>query len=660
MPEFAGQAEDGPLQILQDRLHARDWPALALAAAEVRRQYWDDPAALCHTATAWLAASRPADAATDAERAASLDPANGGAWYLLGLAQDELKDEGAALASLHRACVLEPDNPVIKATQAFCEARSESAWRAGFARLIEIHEAHPSNDYIRDLLVRAYLVRAVSDWTVVEASSGGATLVRNVAKVLRLGPDHDEIPPGTYPTTAQHVKTATECVNRAKALGSNDPELAAALAEMEAELEATTGRRYNATYGETGLSVVALLGGMVTLSGAPGMGVFAILAGSAMIAGSFEPQYRTNKIALSRMGKTVGDALIGVARGHQYGGLAYLFFLMMFFPAIAAYKLYLNRGEGWLVQADLPPLASHVPVPPDSEPAPVLPEIEPAPAVETIADRTSSEVGGAERPPPLPTSGLDREETGAASAAVPLGADSSRAVEIVAEADTPLVERDPVAEAVEPLEAPLPEPVPLPSSAQEQEAALLPAAASPGRSAAEAFRGFAGRARQWPSLSVAAAASVVVAGLIGLSFWLLSRSPGAAPQASAQAASMALRAPVPPPAPPAPTGPVSVSGSPQVVDTATLRFRTATVQVSGITGEGGVPARQMDSFIAEQGGEVVCQRLGNSKYLCRTPQGYDLAAAALVNGAARTSPLATDAYREMQAQAQANRKGIWQ
>lgn len=640
MPEFAEQDEDGRLRLLQDRLRARDWPAVAVAAAEVRLQYWGDATILCHTATAWLAASRPADAATDAERAASLDPANGGAFYLLGLAQDELNDEGAALASLHRACVLEPDNPAISATQAFFEARSDSAWRAGFARLIEIHEAHSSNDYIRDLLVRAYLVRAVRDWTVVETSSGGATLVRNVAKVLRLGADHDEIPPGTYPTTAQHVKTATECLNRAKALGSNDPELGAALAELEAELEATTGRRYNATYGETGLSVVALLGGMVTLSGATGMGLFAILAGSAMIAGSFEPQYRTNKIALSRMGKTVGDALIGVARGHQYGGLAYLFILMMFFPAIAAYKLYLNRGEGWLAAADLPPLGSLAQAQPEAElPVAEEPGADRAAAAEVEwaglpvveesgADQfASAEAGWAEAPPPAPAAA----ELVAAEAAV----------EIVAEDDPPSDPPEAEAEAVDAWAATSTEPL------------------APRPSITDSVKWLAGRARLWPRIPIVAAGAAVAAGVLGLSLWAFTRSPAAAPPAPAAVAAISLPASKPEPRPEA-AGPPSVSGSPQVVDTATLKFRGTTVQVSGISGEGGIPARQMDSFIAEQGGQVTCQRLGNGKYRCRTSQGYDLAAAALVNGAAQISPAAPDEYREMQSQAQASHKGIWQ
>lgn len=641
MPEFAEQDEDARLRLLQDRLRAQDWPAVVVAAAEVRLQYWGDATILCHTATAWLAASRPADAATDAERAASLDPANGGAWYLLGLSQDELNDEGAALASLHRACVLEPDNPAFAAMQAFFEARSDSAWRAGFARLIEIHEAHSSNDFVRDLLVRAYLVRAEHDWTVVEASSGGATLVRKAAKVLRLGGGHDEIPPGIYPTTAQHVKTATECLNRAKALGSDDPELRAALAELEADVAATTGRRYNATYGESGLSVVALLGGMVMLAEAPGMGLFGILAGSAMIAGSFEPQYRTNKIALSLMGKTVGDALIGVARGHKYGGLAYLFFLMMFFPAIAGYKLYLNRGEGWLASADLPPLlGSLAQAQPEAElPAAEEPGADRAAAAEVewdglpVAEESGADQGAsaetewAEAPPPAPAAA----ELVAAEAAV----------EIVAEDDPPSDPPEAEAEAVEAWAATSTEPP------------------APRPSIADSVRGLAGRARLWPRLPIVAAGAAVAAGVLGLSLWSFTRSPAAAPPAPAAVAAISLPASKPAPRPEA-AGPPSVSGSPQVVDTATLKFRGTTVQVSGISGEGGIPARQMDSFIAEQGGQVTCQRLGNGKYRCRTSQGYDLAAAALVNGAARISTAAPDEYREMQSQAQASHKGIWQ
>jgi endonuclease YncB( thermonuclease family) len=67
----------------------------------------------------------------------------------------------------------------------------------------------------------------------------------------------------------------------------------------------------------------------------------------------------------------------------------------------------------------------------------------------------------------------------------------------------------------------------------------------------------------------------------------------------------------------------------------------------------------MDSFIAEQGGRVTCELLNGGAYRCRTGQGYDVAAAALVNGAARVAPDAPEDYREMQTQAQSNHRGIW-
>lgn len=654
---FEDQDEHGRLQTLQDRCRARDWPAVAAVAAEVRRQYGGDPVILCQTATAWLEASRPADAAVDAERATTLDPANGGAWYLLGLAQDGMGNEGDALASIHRASALEPDNSAYAAMEAFLEARGDSGWRPGLARLIAVHQANPANDYIRDLLIRAYLIRAEHDWTVVEKSSGGATLVRNVAKVLPFGGGHGEIPPGVYPTTAQHVKTATECLNRARALGSNDPELCAALAELEADIAATTGRRYNATYGETGLSILAALGGMVTLGQAPGMGLMGILAGSAMVAGSFEPQYRTNKIAMSRMGKTVGDALIGVARGHQYGGWAYLIFLMMFFPLIAGYKLYLNRGEGWLAQADLPPITPLAEARPEADRQPQLfvprhyagsgegvePDFEASAAAALPAAPSAMPIGGAS--PAL--------EEPADSASVPIPAEPEPEV---TQEQEPEPEPEP-----EMTREPEPEPEPEPQAAP-QAAELPPAAPAPGPSVTETIQGLA--ARLSPRVPIVVACSVAVAGLLSLGIWSIARSSDDSSSAAAAAVAtgpVAAAKPAPRPAAPvAAPGAPSVSGSPQVVDTATLKFRDATVQISGISGEGGVPARQMDSFIAEQGGKVACERLGNGKYLCRTAQGYDLAAAALINGAARISSLAPEGYREMQAQAQTDRKGIWQ
>ena len=101
-------------------------------------------------------------------------------------------------------------------------------------------------------------------------------------------------------------------------------------------------------------------------------------------------------------------------------------------------------------------------------------------------------------------------------------------------------------------------------------------------------------------------------------------------------------------------------GSPRVVDTGTLAFGGAIVRLAGIAGEGGIPARQMTSFIAEQGGKLTCDGLPSGLYRCRTPGGYDVAAAALINGAARVTPDASDDYQKLQIQAQSNHRGIWQ
>jgi endonuclease YncB( thermonuclease family) len=134
----------------------------------------------------------------------------------------------------------------------------------------------------------------------------------------------------------------------------------------------------------------------------------------------------------------------------------------------------------------------------------------------------------------------------------------------------------------------------------------------------------------------------------------ISTSPVAAPQAAGPAPD-GSRLPAIAPDVNAPT----VQGAPQVVDTATLSFAGQDVRLSGIIGRTGQPAVEMHRFLAEQGREVACRPVSDGGYACHTRQGYDVAAAALINGAARASPNAPAQYQDLEAQARAQRKGIW-
>lgn len=691
-PASEWRGAEARLQEIEDKIEAGDFTAAAVIAGELRRHHGDNPVVLLHTARAWLAAGRAVDAATDAKRAIAIEPQNAGSWYLLGLAHNDLENRSAALEALQRACDLDRGNDGFAAMQAFVEIGGDGSRKAGLARLVALQHANPSDDLIRDLLVRAYLMEAERDWTVVEASSGGATLVRTAAKALRLS-GQDDIPPGVYPTTAVHIKTASECLERARSLGSDDRELCAGISELSDDVAAASVRRYNATYGESGIALISIVGGLMMLSSGLGAALLLVTCGAAMIVGSFEPQYRTNRIALSRRGKTIGDSVIGLARSHQYGGLAYMFALLAFFPVIAGYKLYLNRGEGWLARADLPPLpAAAAPAGP-LVPAQLASSDEvPRVSCEEIA-LTPAQGSGPALSPAGETAGeaaidVEREFDGEDEGLVGGGAAVACASAPAPTIEQALQDEQGVEPATEPSSSPItaeaiviPEPSiaaapppPPPASAGSQAQGAPPGAAgmvdpalprdvttATEPSAIQQLRRLLGSNTVGVRLPLVAGLGLLAAGLVAVAAWVWLRPPVTATSTdaalTAQAPTAALPA-VPPPLPP-PSAARPVSGSPRVLDTATLSFADTKVRISGIAGEGGIPARQMDSFIAEQGGTVSCEALSSGAHLCRTAQGYDLAAAALVNGAARISSDAPQEYREMQAQAQAERKGIW-
>lgn len=154
-----------------------------------------------------------------------------------------------------------------------------------------------------------------------------------------------------------------------------------------------------------------------------------------------------------------------------------------------------------------------------------------------------------------------------------------------------------------------------------------------------------------PALAVAGLAVLSVAILVGAWFMLRWRDAG--------------QHPAPPPAIAPPVAPIaagrtSISGAPTVIDTATLEIRGRRVPLDGVIGLSGESATDLTLFLAEHGGQVNCQPRNASGYACSTRSGYDVAAAALVNGAAKAAPSASAQYREFEADARREHRGVWQ
>ncbi len=146
------------------------------------------------------------------------------------------------------------------------------------------------------------------------------------------------------------------------------------------------------------------------------------------------------------------------------------------------------------------------------------------------------------------------------------------------------------------------------------------------------------------------------------------------------AAQQTPAAPVVAPASPAPAAPVAAPASPPapvvtpvvaalpepvtldhpvVVDTSKLTAGDRTVSLFGIVGQQGEPAQQLQTFLATTDGRLTCPAQTATDYVCTLSDGTDLAAVALVNGAAQAREDAPPAYREQEVQAQAARRGIW-
>jgi endonuclease YncB( thermonuclease family) len=107
-----------------------------------------------------------------------------------------------------------------------------------------------------------------------------------------------------------------------------------------------------------------------------------------------------------------------------------------------------------------------------------------------------------------------------------------------------------------------------------------------------------------------------------------------------------------------PALPEAITGPATVVDTATLTVNGQKVQLFGIEGETGVLADQLQDLITAAGPSVTCQPKDQT-YVCKLPNGTDIARAALYNGAARPGQDATDDYRQVSDAAKTAHKGIW-
>jgi endonuclease YncB( thermonuclease family) len=98
---------------------------------------------------------------------------------------------------------------------------------------------------------------------------------------------------------------------------------------------------------------------------------------------------------------------------------------------------------------------------------------------------------------------------------------------------------------------------------------------------------------------------------------------------------------------------------PQVLDTARLSANGKVVPLFGIVGQEGDAAKQLEAYLATANASLTCPAQTATDYVCLLPDGTDVAAVSLVNGAARTRDDAPDAYKAQEAAAREARRGIW-
>jgi 1A family penicillin-binding protein len=99
-----------------------------------------------------------------------------------------------------------------------------------------------------------------------------------------------------------------------------------------------------------------------------------------------------------------------------------------------------------------------------------------------------------------------------------------------------------------------------------------------------------------------------------------------------------------------------VTGTPTVLDTATLRIADGTIRLAGVTGVGGSHAQDLAEYIGERA--VLCRRTLDERYRCEI-DGWDLAEIVLLNGRGRATPQAAPDLLEAQRKARDERRGVW-
>ena len=143
----------------------------------------------------------------------------------------------------------------------------------------------------------------------------------------------------------------------------------------------------------------------------------------------------------------------------------------------------------------------------------------------------------------------------------------------------------------------------------------------------------------------------------------LAPTPAPAPTpASSPATSPAPPAPAVADAAPPTPGPL-VLEHPQVIDAAHIAAPTGPIALTGISALPGDWGGQLQAFLANEGDRLTCTKDGTSDgkdaYLCRLPDGMDVARVALLNGVAAAATDAPAAYQDEQRAAQDARRGVW-
>jgi endonuclease YncB( thermonuclease family) len=106
--------------------------------------------------------------------------------------------------------------------------------------------------------------------------------------------------------------------------------------------------------------------------------------------------------------------------------------------------------------------------------------------------------------------------------------------------------------------------------------------------------------------------------------------------------------------------PPATLNHPIVQDTATLVVDQTTYILDGLRGLGQPYAAQLQDYIVANGDRLICLAQARPDHvICTTNDATDIAKIALTNGAAVIEPVVSDSYRAQQADAMANRRGIW-